>query len=44
MKGFARRHGGHGGFFRLCLLLSVSFVSFGRGGGEGFRTVAWRVF
>ena len=30
MKGFARWHGG---FFRLWLLLSVFFVSFGRGGG-----------
>ena len=28
MKGFARWHGGHGGFSRFWLLLSVSFVSF----------------
>ncbi len=29
-KGFARRHGGHGGISRIWLLLSVSFVSFVR--------------
>ncbi len=31
MKGFSRRHGGYGGFSRLCLLLSASFVNFVRG-------------